>query len=84
LIDFQKRAIWYRFLGPETDYLGQIDTMIHRFGDLGIIERRPGPGSPELPAEMYVETGVQFEHHVPEDQGKVMLVREKVTGVRRR
>ena len=83
LIDFQSRAIWYRFLGPETDYLGQIDTMIHHFGDLGLVEKRPGPGSPELPAEMYVETGVQFKDIVPDDQGKVMLVKEKLTGKKR-
>jgi hypothetical protein len=84
LIELQTRAIWYRFLGPDTDYLGQIDTMIHRFGDLGLVERRPGPGSPELPGEMYVETGVQFKDKVPYDQGKVMLVKEKLTGVKRR
>jgi hypothetical protein len=84
LIELQTRATWYRFLGPDTDYLGQIDTMIHRFGDLGLVERRPGPGSPELPGEMYVETDVQFKDDVPYDQGKVMLVREKLTGVKRR
>ncbi|HSS49841.1 MAG TPA: LodA/GoxA family CTQ-dependent oxidase [Thermoanaerobaculia bacterium] len=84
LIELQSRAVWYRFLGPDTDYLGQIDTMIHRFGDLGLVERRPGPGSPELPAEMYVETGVQFKDEVPYDQGKVMLVKEKLTGMKRR
>ncbi len=83
LAEFQNRAIWYRFLGPDTDYLGQIDTMISRFGDLGIIERRPGPGHSELPAEMFVETGVQFDQPVPEDRGKVMLTREKVSGVKR-
>jgi hypothetical protein len=83
-IEFQKRAIWYRFLGPDFDYLGQIDTMIHRFGDLGIVERRPGPGSPELPAEMYVETGVQFKDEVPDDQGKIVVAMVKVAFGRQR
>lgn len=77
-LEFQKRAVWYRFLGPDYDNSGQIDTMIHRFGDLGIVERRPGPGTPELPAEMYVETGVQFKDDVPDDQGKVVVAAVKV------
>jgi hypothetical protein len=82
---FNRRAVWYRFLGPDFDYLGQIDTMVHRFGDLGLIEKRPGPGVPALPPEMFVETGVQFAQPVPTDQGKVMLWKEKmVVGAARR
>jgi len=83
---FRRRAIWYRFLGPDFDYLGQIDTMVHHFGDLGLIAKLPGPGIPELPPSMFVETGVQFPdaRSVPAEQGKVMLWREKLTvGARR-
>ncbi len=83
LIDLQHRAIWYRFLGPDSDYLGQINTMVHHFGDLGLIERRIGPGTPELPAELYVETGVQFQDFPPDHQGAIMRVKEKLTGVKR-
>lgn len=76
---FYSRAVWYRFLGPDWDYFGQIDTMISRFGDLGLIERRPGPeddaGKEAFPPVLYVETGVQFDQDPPADQGRVMLWR---------
>jgi hypothetical protein len=83
---FQERATWYRFIGPETDYQGQIETMIHRFGDLGIIERRPGPGEslPNMPDEMFVETGVQFTDDVPLNRGEVMVTQDLVTRPQRR
>jgi hypothetical protein len=83
---FRRRAVWYRFLGPDYDYLGQIDTMVHHFGDLGLVARLAGPGIPELPPELFVETGVQFPNAeaVPADRGKVMVWREKLTlGARR-
>lgn len=58
---FQGREVWYRWLGADDDYQGQLETMIQRFGDLGLIERRPGPTTvSNMPAELYVETGVQF------------------------
>lgn len=61
MVAFQERAVWYRWLGFEDDYQGQLETMIHRFGDLGLVERRPGPTNlPNMPPELYVETGVQF------------------------
>ena len=54
--------------------------MVYRFGDLGIIEKRPYAGSAGLPRELYIETGVQFEGDVPADQGKVMMSAAKVGG----
>nr|WP_276603794.1 LodA/GoxA family CTQ-dependent oxidase [Nannocystis pusilla] len=39
---FQGREVWYRWLGADDDYQGQLETMIQRFGDLGIVERFPG------------------------------------------
>jgi L-Lysine epsilon oxidase N-terminal/L-lysine epsilon oxidase C-terminal domain len=79
LAAFRRRAVWYRFLGPDFAYLQQIDTMIHHFGDLGLIAKLPGPGIPELPSEMYVETGVQFPTaDVPRDRGKIVVWREKL------
>jgi L-Lysine epsilon oxidase N-terminal/L-lysine epsilon oxidase C-terminal domain len=52
---FNRRASWYRILGE--NYLEQIQCMVERYGDLGIIERRPGVSNdPALPAAIYVET----------------------------
>lgn len=52
---FNRRASWYRILG--SVYLQQITNMISLYGDLGVVEFRPGvPGSPDFPAEMYVES----------------------------
>lgn len=52
---FNRRASWYRILGD--NYLQQIQCMVERYGDLGVVEYRPGlPNSSLFPAAMYVET----------------------------
>jgi hypothetical protein len=52
---FNRRASWYRILG--ANYLDNIQNMVARYGDLGVVEYRPGlPGSALFPAAMYVET----------------------------
>lgn len=52
---FNQRASWYRILG--TSYLEQISNMIQRYGDLGVVEYRPGiPNDADFPTDMYVES----------------------------
>jgi len=52
---FNRRASWYRILG--IGYLNQIENMIHLYGDLGVVEYRPGvEDDPDFPAQMYVES----------------------------
>ncbi|MDO7874762.1 LodA/GoxA family CTQ-dependent oxidase [Hymenobacter sp. ASUV-10] len=52
---FNRRASWYRILGAE--HLVQLQNMVAHFGDMGVVEYRPGlPGSADFPAAMYVET----------------------------
>jgi hypothetical protein len=55
---FDTREEWFRWLAG--DYIREINRMVTEFGKLGIVERRPGPGDPLFPAEMYVESGVGF------------------------
>ncbi|HLK65612.1 MAG TPA: LodA/GoxA family CTQ-dependent oxidase [Bryobacteraceae bacterium] len=50
---FANRAAWIRPLGSKS-YTDQINNMIRDYGDLGVVEERPGPGG-EFPAEMQVE-----------------------------
>jgi hypothetical protein len=52
---FNRRSSWLRILGGV--YLEQITNMIGRYGDLGVVEFRPGVlDSPYFPPEMYVES----------------------------
>lgn len=52
---FNKRASWYRILGK--NYLDSIQNMVDRYGDMGVVEARPGvKNDPDFPAEMWVET----------------------------
>jgi hypothetical protein len=55
LAAFANRAAWTRPLGSKS-YTDQINNMIHHFGDMGVVEHRPGPGDPEFPSSMEVET----------------------------
>ncbi len=65
---FNRRASWYRILG--VNYLDNIQCMVERYGDLGVVEYRPGlPGSAEFPAAMYVETK-PFASGTPAGQAK--------------
>jgi hypothetical protein len=52
---FNRRASWYRILGKS--YLDSIQNMIDRYGDMGVVEWRPGvKNDPDFPAQMWVET----------------------------
>jgi hypothetical protein len=55
LAAFAKRAAWIRPLGSKS-YTDQINHMIARYGEMGVVESRPGPGDPHFPAAMEVET----------------------------
>ena len=55
---FERRAVWLRFL--DGDKLHQINQMITEFGRFGVVERRAGPGDPEFPAQILVESEVGF------------------------
>jgi hypothetical protein len=61
LAAFANRAAWVRPLGSKS-YTDQINNMIHRFGDLGVVEQREGPGEPEFPASMEVEQLAPHTH----------------------
>jgi hypothetical protein len=52
---FAQRAAWIRPLGSKS-YTDQINNMIRNFGDMGVVEYRPGPGDAEFPASLEVET----------------------------
>ena len=55
LAAFSTRASWYRLLGE--GYLTQVQNMIDLYGDLGVVECRPGVTDlPDLPTVMYVES----------------------------
>jgi len=57
---FSTRAPWIRPLLHTADYTDQINRMIERFQDMGVVEPREGPaGDPYFPARMEVE-------HLPE------------------
>ena len=52
---FNRRASWYRILGK--NYLDSIQNMVDRYGDMGVVEWRPGvKNDPDFPAQMWVET----------------------------
>ncbi|MBY0502271.1 MAG: LodA/GoxA family CTQ-dependent oxidase [Bryobacteraceae bacterium] len=57
---FRTRAVWLR--GLQGEYLQQTNQMVHDFGKLGIIERRPGPiDQPNIfPQLMFVESTPGF------------------------
>ncbi len=53
---FANRANWLQPLGLDKGYTHQINHMIHHFGEMGIVESRPGlPDDPHFPAMMEVE-----------------------------
>lgn len=74
---FAKRAAWIRPLGNKS-YTDQINNMIERYGEMGIVEVRQGPtNSPEFPSVMEVE---QLE---PRHEKRLLMARaetESVTG----
>ena len=54
LAAFARRAAWTRPLGSKG-YLAQINNMIDHFGDMGVVEHRPGPNDEHFPSAMQVE-----------------------------
>lgn len=54
LTAFANRATWLAPLGSGS-YTEQINNMIKGFGQLGVVEVRPGPGDAEFPNELEVE-----------------------------
>lgn len=83
---FASRAVWYRWLGPDWDYIGQINNMVKIFGDLGVLEKRPGPTDPEgekhFPREIWVEVvGPELEEKmgpVPDRQGLQVMSMDRM------
>jgi hypothetical protein len=53
---FTRRRKWSRRLDERGDYEAQINAMVRLFGEMGVVESRPGPGLEEFPNEMYVES----------------------------
>jgi hypothetical protein len=67
LAAFNTRASWYRILGD--GYLTQVRNMIDLYGDLGVVEARPGiPNAPDFPEVIYVESRPGSPGGVPSDQ----------------
>ena len=58
---FANRAAWIRPLGSKS-YTDQINNMIARFGDLGVVEERPGPADGKFPATIGVEHRAIEQH----------------------
>ena len=55
---FNGRESWFRTLGV-GDYVSQINRMISNFGDMGVVEMRPGvPSDKDLPSSMQVENRI--------------------------
>ena len=52
---FANRAAWLRGLDLEASYTEQINRMITHFGELGVVEQRPGPGDETFPDVVQVE-----------------------------
>jgi hypothetical protein len=60
---FANRAAWIRPLGSKS-YTDQINNMIHHYGDMGVVEQRPGPGDKEFPESTEVENLPSHTHHL--------------------
>ncbi len=72
LTAFEERAAWYRFLPGQ--YLEQINFMIGHFGQLGVVERRAGPGDhPAFPPEVFVESELGFPDDVAHNRNLHLL-----------
>ncbi len=53
---FHTRPWWLRNMDFKAPYIDQLNAMVQRFGELGLIERREYDAGPEFPPVMYVET----------------------------
>ena len=56
LAAFARRASWNRPLGLNKDYPTQINHMINFFGEMGVVEHRQGPGDPQFPPSLEVQS----------------------------
>ncbi|KAB7728709.1 hypothetical protein F5984_17925 [Rudanella paleaurantiibacter] len=75
---FNRRASWYRILGP--GYLDALVNMVDKFGDLGVIGHQPGlPDDPDFPPTMYVESPPFAPGEAPESG---LLMADRVTTLR--
>lgn len=84
---FRNRSVWYRFLGPDQDFLGQVNQMIKIYGEMGVVEPRPGPKDVDafpslcfveiLPKALDGQTGTLQD--VATDQGLIVTHLEKLT-----
>lgn len=69
---FGQRAVWLRGLGK--DYSEAISRMITEFGELGVVEVRPGVKNDDyFPDQMQVESKPGFKEKVPMLQGLMLL-----------
>ncbi len=94
LAAFYRRSSWTRWLGHPQSPLGQINTMIANFAELGVVEQRPGlPDDPDFPPVMYVESRPGPEvteralgavEEAPYDQNLTMPVEFQLNRGRRR
>ncbi len=75
---FNRRQRWVRTLGG-GGYLSEINSMIADFGDMGVLELRPGlPGDPDFPPTMQVENRLpSTPPAVPAASGSAGLLREQ-------
>jgi hypothetical protein len=65
---FARRHDWERFIArPER--AKTLALMIDDWPRLGMVTERPGPGDPEFPATLKVETGVGFEREPKHEYG---------------
>lgn len=53
---FRRRRRWLRDLDMKASALHQINKMVRVFGQIGVVERRPGPGDAGFPSSIFVET----------------------------
>lgn len=53
---FYTRQLWLRNLSFNAPKFDQLEAMVHRFGEQGVVERREHDAGPEFPPAMYVET----------------------------
>ena len=72
---FRVRKDWLRVLG--TRWLEQNRRMVTEFGNLGVVERRPGPGEDQFPPFLYFEASpvgaaVPFSVHKPVPAGSAL------------
>jgi hypothetical protein len=53
---FHTRLWWLRNMDFKAPYIDQLNAMVARFGELGIVERREHDAGPDFPPVMYVES----------------------------